>query len=147
CDGLDDPKGMTFFQNWLFVADKKRVWRIDAKGKKTEFAPAKAFPTEPRFLNDIQADPESGMLFVSDSGDLKGKEGAVYRIGPGGRVTLILDPKKMPAMNTPNGVHLDGQTHLLLADFGTGELHRVKLTDGSTEKVADGFGGADGVCW
>src|SRR5262249_16923632 len=32
-------------------------------------------------------------------------------------------------------------------DFHSGELHRVKLTDGSTEKLADGLGGCDGLCW
>jgi glucose/arabinose dehydrogenase len=147
CDGLDDPKGMTFFQNSLFVADKKRVWRINPQGKKTEFVPAKAFPTEPMFLNDIHVDPESGLLYVSDSGDLKGKGGAVYRIDPRGKVSLVLDQKKFPGMNTPNGVTLDGQSHLLLADFGTGELLRIKLATGAVEKLADGFGGADGVCW
>src|SRR5947209_7890441 len=27
--GLDDPKGLAAFQEWLYVADKKRIWRID----------------------------------------------------------------------------------------------------------------------
>ena len=32
--GLDDPKGLVAFQQWLFVADKTRVLRIDLKTKK-----------------------------------------------------------------------------------------------------------------
>lgn len=146
-EGLDDPKGIAPFQKWLFVADKTKVVRIDEKGKATVFAAPEAFPTKPKFLNDIHVDPESGTIYVSDSGDLKGKDGAVYRIDPKGKVTLLLDEKSFPGINTPNGVHLDGQAHLLLADFGTGELFRVKLADKSREKLADGFGGADGICW
>ena len=71
--GLDDPKGMVAHLEWLYVADKTKVWRIDRKGNATIFAPANAFPTTPLFLNDITVDPESGILYVSDSGDLKGK--------------------------------------------------------------------------
>src|SRR3989442_917427 len=51
--GLDDPKGIVGFQQWLFVADKQRVLRIDGKGKVEVYAAAEAFPTPPRFLNDI----------------------------------------------------------------------------------------------
>ena len=38
--GLDDPKGMVAWQKWLFVTDKKRVWRIDHTGKAKVFAAA-----------------------------------------------------------------------------------------------------------
>ena len=146
-EGLDDPKGVAPYQQFLFVADKTKVLKIDPKGKATVFAAAEAFPTKPKFLNDIHVDPESGIVYVSDSGNLMGKDGAVYRIDPKGKVTLLLDEKNFLGLNTPNGLHLDGQQHLLLADFGTGELFRVKLADKSREKLADGFGGADGICW
>src|SRR5947209_4436545 len=33
--GLDDPKGIVAWTNLLFVTDKKRVWKIDPKGKAT----------------------------------------------------------------------------------------------------------------
>ena len=45
--GLDDPKGMVSYLQWLFVADKKRIWRIDAKGKAEVFVAADAFPRPP----------------------------------------------------------------------------------------------------
>ena len=45
--GLDDPKGLVALQRWLFVADKKRVWRIDETGKAEVFAPPSSFPTPP----------------------------------------------------------------------------------------------------
>ncbi|MBY0513314.1 MAG: PQQ-dependent sugar dehydrogenase [Gemmataceae bacterium] len=149
--GLDDPKGIAAFRQWLFVADKTRVLRIDVGGKgtvKTDlFAPPNAFPVDPLFLNDVAVDPESGMVYVSDSGDLKGGGGAVYRITPNGLVSVVVDAKKLPGLNTPNGVLLDGASHLLLADFGTGFLYRVKLADGSSEKIAEGLGAADGLAW
>src|SRR4051794_5047179 len=50
--GLDDPKGIAFFQRFLFIADKTRVLRVDlgAKGgglKVDQFAPPNAFPVDP----------------------------------------------------------------------------------------------------
>jgi len=145
--GLDDPKGLAAHLEWLYVADKNKVWRIDRKGAATLFAPANAFPTTPLFLNDIVVDQESGIVYVSDSGDLKGKGGAVYRITPKGLVEIVTDATRWPELNTPNGLAMDGAAHLLLADFGTGQLHRIKLADGTHEKLADGFGGADGIAW
>ncbi|APW62769.1 PQQ-dependent sugar dehydrogenase [Paludisphaera borealis] len=145
--GLDDPKGLVAHQQWLFVADKTRVLRIDGQGKSEVFAPASAFPTPPKFLNDLAVDVESGTLFVSDSGDLKGGEGAVFQISPKGGVSLVLDKKGLPALHTPNGLLLDGASHLLLGDFGTGALYRIKLANSSVEKVADDLGTVDGLAW
>jgi glucose/arabinose dehydrogenase len=151
--GLDDPKGIVAFRQWLFVADKKRVLRIDvggkggATGKYDLFVPPNAFPVEPLFLNDVTADPESGMLYVSDSGDLKGSGGAVYRITPNGLVSFVANEKTLPGMHTPNGLAMDGASHLLLADYGTGLLYRIKLADGSSEKIAEGLGKPDGLAW
>ena len=148
--GLDDPKGMAAYQKWLFVADKTKVYRIDAtlKEPKAElFAPANAFPVPPIFLNDIAIDPESGVVFVSDSGDLKGNGGAVYRITPNGLVSTVVDMKRLPALNLPNGLAMDGASHIILADSGSGFLFRIKLSDNSYEKIAEGCDGADGVTW
>jgi len=149
--GLDDPKGIAFFQKWIFIADKTRVLRVDvtSKGgvKIEQFAPPNAFPVAPKFLNDVAVDPESGMVFVSDSGDLKGKGGAVYSITPNGLVKTVVNEKNLPDINIPNGLAMDGASHILLADFGSGILYRIKLADGTSEKLADGMEGADGVTW
>ena len=146
--GLDDPKGLAFAGPFLFVADKTKVLRVDLRQKRADlFAPANAFPSPPVFLNDLAADPESGMLYVSDCGDFQGKGAAVYRITPQGLVSLVADGKTIPGLKAPNGLALDGASHLLVADFGTGDLHRVKLATGASEKVAGGFGGADGLAW
>ena len=144
--GLDDPKGMVAWGNSLFVTDKKRVWRIDRKGKAHVFAAEKAFPAPPLFLNDITVD-ENGILYVSDSGDLAGEGGAIYRIFPNGKVTLVTNAKKAPLLKVPNGLVMDGMSHLLMVDFGSGDLLRIKIADGSATKVAGGFGGGDGLAW
>jgi glucose/arabinose dehydrogenase len=156
--GLDDPKGIVAFQDSLFVTDKTKVLRIDAAAKEpkaTVYVDAKAFPNPPLFLNDIAADPEAGKakattLFVTDSGDRDPKnpaKGALYRIDPKGQVSVVVDDKKLPGLKIPNGVALDGASHLLLADFGAGKLYRIKLADGSHELLADGMDGADGITW
>ncbi len=146
--GLDDPKGIVAFQNAFFVTDKTRVVKVDANGKATTFTAADKFPSPPLFLNDIALEPESGSLFVSDSGDLKGMGGAVYRINvKSGQTELVVDAKSLPGLNTPNGLAMDGASHLLLADFGSGVLYRIKLADKSSQKIAEGFDGSDGLAW
>jgi len=144
--GLDDPKGIVSVLGALYVNDNKRVMRIDLKGKMTVLADEKAFPTAPMFLNDICAD-EQGTLYVSDSGDLKGNGGAIYRISQKGKVTLVVNGAKNPALKTPNGLVTDGLNHLLMLDFMSGEILRVNVNDGTSEKVADGFDGGDGLAW
>jgi glucose/arabinose dehydrogenase len=144
--GLDDPKGIVTFMGRFFVTDKTRVWAVDPKGKKTILAAAEAFPTKPQFLNDITAD-EKGTLYVSDSGDLMGGGGAIFRIDQKGKVMLVADAAKNPALKTPNGLLHDSFDHLLFVDFTSGELHRMKIADGTSEKLADGFGGGDGLIW
>jgi glucose/arabinose dehydrogenase len=142
--GLNDPKGLVAWRDFLFVADKDRVWRIDRKGKTSLVAGPNAFPTKPRFLNDLEVD-EGGNLYVSDSGDLKGKEGAVFKVNQRGEVSVIVDQKKHPHIRIPNGLRMEGETHLHYVDFGTGELYLLRLSDGLMTKLAEGFGGADGV--
>jgi glucose/arabinose dehydrogenase len=143
--GLEDPRGLAVYLEWLFVADKQRVWRIDRTGKAEVFVAASAFRTPPQSLQDIVADPESGTLYVSDAGDALGKGGAVFSISPKGQVDLITDATRLPALHTPGALLLDCATHLLLADSGTGDLHRIKLFDRSVEKVGGGLGAASGL--
>lgn len=80
--GLDDLKGIVFMKDAFYVADKKRVVKIGADGELRifqQFLPAN-FPKPPMFLNDIAVDVPNEVLLVSDSGDIKGNGGAVYRI-------------------------------------------------------------------
>ena len=151
--GLDDPKGIVYFANAFYVTDKTRVVKIDLTGKVIPLATPDKFPTPPKFLNDIAVDAEvdlvkNGILYVSDSGDLKGAEGAVFSIDlKSGKISLVVDAKRLPGLATPNGLALDGGSHLLLLDFGSGILHRIKLADNSSQKIAEGFDGGDGLAW
>jgi glucose/arabinose dehydrogenase len=144
--GLDDPKGMVSWVNFLFVTDKKRVWKIDKTGRASVFAAESAFPTPPLFLNDIAVD-ESGALYVSDSGNLKGSGGAIFRIDLKGKVTVVTDGKRDPHLKTPNGLVMDGKSFLLMLDSNSGELLRIRIADGTSTKVAGGFDGGDGLAW
>src|SRR4029453_8687868 len=110
---------------------RQRVWRIDGKGKAEVFVPASAFPSPPLSLSGIAVDPESGTLYVSDSGDAQGNGGAGYPVRPEGGVTAVTGAKPSPGLRRPGSLLLDGASHLLMADTGTGELHRIKLADGT----------------
>ena len=146
--GLNDPKGIVYFNKFFYVTDKTRVVKIGHDGKVATMAAPESFPTAPLFLNDIAVDPEKSHLFVSDSGDLKGAKGAVYRIDVGSsKVSLVVNADTLKGLNTPNGLTLDGTSHLLLLDFGSGFLYRIKLADNSAQKIAEGFDGGDGLTW
>jgi gluconolactonase len=143
--GMDDPKGLAASKDAIFAADKTRIWKIDMEGKASVFVPAEAFPQPPLFLNDLAFD-SSGNLFASDSGDLeKGGKGAIFKITPQGTVSLVVSESQNRAVKSPNGLLADGPDRFLVVDFATGELLRLDLSKGSTEKIADGFGGGDGL--
>jgi len=143
--GLDDPKGLAASKNALFVADKVRIWKIDMQGKASVFVRAEAFPQPPLFLNDLVFDG-AGNLYVSDTGDIeKGGKGAIFRVTPAGKVSLVVSEAQNPSIKSPNGLLFENSGTLLVVDFASGELLRVSVAKGTVEKVADGFGGGDGL--
>jgi glucose/arabinose dehydrogenase/sugar lactone lactonase YvrE len=149
--GLDDPKGIIFVApaKAFFVADVDKVIRIDLSGKTSVWKKAEDFPAKPLFLNDIESDGK-GNIFVSDSGEfgeggLKGKGAKIFRVPVFGKPTVLVDEEKSPLIKGTNGLRLVSEYHLDVLDFHTGELLRVRLKDGKTEKVAEGFGGGDGL--
>lgn len=143
--GLDDPKGLAERDGVLFVADKTRVLKVDREGRVSVLAAASAFPQPTRFLNDL-AFGADGELYVSDSGDLQnGGLGAIFRVAANGAVSLVVNEAANPAVKSPNGLLADGPGRLLVVDFASGELLRLTLASGATEKLADGFGGGDGL--
>jgi glucose/arabinose dehydrogenase len=42
---------------------------------------------------------------------------------------------------------MDGKSHLLMLDFTSGELLRIRVSDGESTKIAGGFDGGDGLAW
>ncbi len=142
-EGLSDPRGIDRKGDDLYVADLTKVWRIDAAGSATVLADTDAFPVKPRFLNDIEIAP-NGDVYVSDSGTFTGN-GVIFRITPDQKVSVVADTRTAPAFKGPNGLLVDGDEHLLLADVASGKLFRVRIADGSATEIASGLGGADGV--
>ncbi|HSH88139.1 MAG: SMP-30/gluconolactonase/LRE family protein [Methylophilus sp.] len=148
--GLDDPKGLTIIGSDLFVADKSRIWRVplnQSPVKAEVHIAATEFPQVPQFLNDLAADA-NGNLYVSDSGDIMGtgKGGAIYKITPQRKLTLVIDGKADPRVLAPNGLLADAKgEHLLIVDFTSGILYNYDLAGRKLQEIASGFGGADGI--
>jgi gluconolactonase len=143
--GLDDPKGLVVVGELLYVADGRKVWKIDDKGKVEVFVAPEAFPRPPIYLNDIAYDGQ-GNFYVSDSGDRLGGKGAVFRIDANKKTTLVLDGElTSPQIAVPNGLLVDDPEHLWVADFGLGYLYRYDLITGTAQRICGGFGGADGL--
>ena len=143
--GLDDPKGLAIVGKDLFVADNHRVIKVNTKGEAQVFASAQAFPEQPLFLNDLEAD-SLGNLYVSDSGDLKGFGGAIYKINKQGKVSLVINGKQDARVLAPNGL-LMGKTEncIMVVDFVSGVLYRLDMKKNTLIEVAKGFGGGDGI--
>jgi streptogramin lyase len=141
--GMDDPKGLAYAKGVLYVADNKRILKVGKDGKWSVFVAAEAFPVKPLFFNDLEFGRD-GSLFVSDSGDLKGRGGAIYRIAPDGKVSTVINSED-PRVLAPNGLLADGKDHLLMVDFVSGMLYRITLKTGKMDYLVEGFGGGDGL--
>jgi sugar lactone lactonase YvrE len=147
--GLDDPKGLAIIGQSLYVADNKHILKLALSGPKQGqvevFAAASAFPVTPLFLNDLEADL-AGNLYVSDSGDLKGKGGAVYQINAQGQVRLLINGQQDSRILAPNGLLMDDTGDVLMVvDFASGILYSYNLATKQLLDIAVGFGGGDGV--
>lgn len=140
--GMNDPKGLAIIAGHLYVADKTRILKVAKDGNWTVFAAASAFPTMPQFLNDLTTD-NYGNLYVSDSGNLSAG-GAIYKINKAGQVSTIVDSSKAEVL-APNGLLFEGRNNLLSVDFSSGILYRINIGTGKMTKLAEGFGGGDGI--
>ena len=144
--GLDDPRGVAVWNEWMFVADNDKVWRIDAKGVAKVYAAKDKFPRPPAMLNDVTVDP-FGNVFVSDSGNRGDYTGSVFRITPtranhdGHRWRE--DRRVAEAQRRDDGRRVVPAAHR----SGTGKVYRVKIADGAAEMIADGLPGADGLAF
>ena len=129
------------------------------KGKVEVFAPAKAFPTPPLFLNDITVDPESGTLFVSDSGDLKGRVARSFaslprrksgvrirsRRGQGRRSWSTSRPIRNSAPQRPGHGRTSRSCSWPIS--AAASCYRIKLADKTHREDRRRPGRADGLAW
>jgi sugar lactone lactonase YvrE len=75
-----------------------------------------------------------------------GKGGAVYKITPQRKLSLVIDGKADPRVLAPNGLLADAKgEHLLIVDFTSGILYNYDLAARKLQEIASGFGGADGI--
>ena len=148
--GLDHPDALISWSQSLFVVDRNKVWRIDKQGKAEVLAAASAFPSKPQLLIGIAVD-EMGTLYVSDVGTITERGislgGAIYRINQRGKVTLVTDTKRTPQMQSPMGLAMDGMSHLLLLDYKSRSILRLKLSDLTAEKIAEDIDVISGITW
>jgi gluconolactonase len=140
--GLDDPKGLTMLGNKLYVADKTKIIELSQDGSTSIYVDTQAFPKIPQFLNDLESD-NYGNIYVSDSGDLK-KGGAIYKVSKDKKVSTVVDSSNHNVL-APNGLLYEGRNSLLEVDFESGILYRINLANGNMTKLAEGFGGGDGL--
>lgn len=159
--GLDDPKGIVFVGGRLITADFDKVWAFDAGGRRTLLAGPAAFPTPPRFLNDVAVEAGGRSILVTDMGDLPAmlspgrdlwpldsKEaknlrsfGRVYRITLDGKVSVAIDFD--PVMPNPNGVDALDDGRILVAEFFRGTL--LEWKNGVWREIASGHRSGDGI--
>lgn len=144
--GLDDPHGIKWYKDHLFVSDNMgMVWRIDSQGNVERFVDATDFPRKITNFNDIEIDPD-GNIYISDSGDWEGRGGVIYRITQDKKITPVITDEDDWRLLSPNGLMMDGPDKILVVDYTTGNLFRVDLKGWRTmDKIAGGFGASDGL--
>lgn len=145
--GLDDPHGIKWWKDHLFVSDNMgMIWRIDTQGKVERFVDATDFPRKITNFNDIEID-SAGNIYISDSGDWEGGGGVIFRITQDKKITPVITYEDDVRVVSPNGLLMDGPGKLLEVDYTTGILFRVdlKANPKTLEKVAGGFGASDGL--
>src|SRR3954465_12930650 len=142
--GLDDPHGIKWYRDHLFVSDNMgMVWRIDREGNAERFVDATDFPRKITNFNDLEIDGQ-GNLYLSDSGDWDGGGGAIYRITQDRKITAVITQDDDVRVVSPNGLLMDGG-RLLEGDYTTGILFRIDPKTRSMEKVTGGLGASDGL--
>jgi DNA-binding beta-propeller fold protein YncE len=158
--GFDEPKGIAFTGEYLVTTDLKRVWKIDALGRAVVLADAQDFPQPVSYLNDTAAAADGRSVFVTDMGArdrMNGPDGLwpldsaeaaalpaigrVYQITMSGEVTVAVEANA--DMPCPNGVAVDSEGGLLVAEFFRGNILSVR--DGRVRVLARGLRGADGI--
>jgi gluconolactonase len=141
--GLEDPCGVIFVGNTLWVADRQGVYRV-TRGKVELVYPARSFPRTLHFLNDLSVG-RGGELYVSDTGDSTAAgHGAVFRLTPGQRPSLVPGSDTVRAQSSVNGLFTGRADSLYTVGYRTGVL---SVTDGrgGWKELARGLGAPDGI--
>jgi len=115
--GLNGPKGMTIYQDKLYVADIDRIAEIDiASGKIIQFLNSKGAT----FLNDVAVD-KNGTIYISDTGNDR-----IY-ILKNGKIDSWLSSEKL---KEANGLCIVGEKLMV------GTAHAVQSVDLKSKKIS-----------
>ncbi|MFL2660355.1 MAG: hypothetical protein ACJ0G4_00190 [Alphaproteobacteria bacterium] len=101
--GFDAPKGLTVFQNFLFVSDVNKIWKIDINTKKKKYFRI----NNAGFLNDL-AVTKDGVVFASDM-----FKNIIYKLEDD-KLNIW---KKSKLLNSPNGLLIEGN-YIVVATWG-----------------------------
>jgi sugar lactone lactonase YvrE len=139
--GLDDPTGLVFQGNTLWVADRKGVYQVK-RGHVRLIYEAASFPRRLHFLNDLAIGP-GGTLYVSDTGD-SSSAGAVFMLESGKRPSVLAGSDTASGQSSVNGLHRGGADTLYTVGFRSGVM---SVTDGhgSWRELARNLGSPDGI--
>lgn len=130
--GLNNPTGMTMFDDKLFVVERQNLVEIDSNSGKI----ANRYPVpQPVFLNDVAAD-DTGNLYISDS-----NKHVIYRFSGG----VVKEWIKDEEIRNPNGLHVLGR-ELIVGNNGDNSLKAIDLESKKIIKIANlGPGIIDGI--
>lgn len=101
--GLDAPKGMTIFNDYLFISDLNKIWRVKISNKKKTFFSI----NDAGFLNDLVAD-KNGNIYASDM-----FKNRIYKLEDE-NITIW---KQSKLLDSPNGLLIEGN-YLIIASWG-----------------------------
>ena len=159
--GFDEPKGIVFLKDHLYLSDLTRIWKVDINGNASVFIKKEAFPEEVLYLNDVAVDAESNGIYVSDMGATKYMRdennvlwpldseqaklvpqlGRIYHVDLEGHVSIAQDTSSL--MLNPNGVGIDNNGNIMVGAFFLGNF--LVKRDGKLTPLKGQFRGADGV--
>jgi sugar lactone lactonase YvrE len=139
--GLDDPTGLLFVGDTLWVADRRGVYQVN-RGRVRIIYEAASFPRRLNFLNDLATGP-AGTLYVSDTGD-SSSAGAVFLLKSGKRPSVLAGSDTAAAQSSVNGLHRGRADTLYTVGFRSGVL---SVTDGhgAWRVLARNLGAPDGI--
>ena len=129
--GLNAPKGMGIYQNYLYVSDITDIKVIDIEKK--EIVEVIEIPGS-SFLNDITIG-ENGTVYITDS-----DTNAIYLVS-NGEITIWL---KGDMLQGPNGLYFEKE-RLLLASFGQEKFKSIDLESKKIHILSDEIGKGDGI--
>lgn len=159
--GFDEPKGIVYLNDHLYLNDLTRIWKVDNEGNAEIFIKKEDFPEEVLYLNDVAVDAENKGIYVTDMGatsymrdennqfwPLDSEQaknvpalGRVYHIDLQSNITIALNTN--PQMLNPNGVGIDNNGNIMVGTFFLGNF--LIERDGELTPLKGRFRGADAV--